>query len=105
MGKEKEREEFEFASITDAKEAAAYLDSLAKGFKEGRIVLSAADQEIFLTPEGDLDVEIAAKKKEEKSKIELQISWKKATPSTGEPLAITSAGASVTLPPKKEAKA
>jgi amphi-Trp domain-containing protein len=103
MGKDKE--EFEFASITEAKEVAAYLDSFAKGFKEGRIVLSAADQEIFLVPEGDLEVEVLAKRKEDKSKIEIQVSWKKPVLSEGETLTISSAGSSVTIPSKEKAKA
>ena len=75
MGKEKQ--EFEFAAITDTKDAAGYLEAIAKGLREGRINIAAGDQQIELVPAGDIDVEILAKRKDDKSKLELEISWKK----------------------------
>lgn len=69
-------EEFEHESIQDNESVGTFLDLLIDGFKKGKIKLSAEDQQIELTPNNILHFDINAKKKGNKSKLTIKLSWR-----------------------------
>ena len=72
----KNEEEFEHESIQDNETISSYLESLIEGFKKGKIVLTADNQQIELNPNNILHFDLSAKKKENKSKITIRLSWR-----------------------------
>jgi amphi-Trp domain-containing protein len=70
-------EEFEHESIQDNQTIGAYLESLVEGFQKGKIVLKAEKQEIELHPNNILHLDLSAKKKGNKSKMTIRLSWRK----------------------------
>lgn len=69
-------EEFEHESIQDNESVGAYLQSLIEGFKKGKIVLSAEQQNIELNPNNILHFDLSALKKGNKSKLTIKLSWR-----------------------------
>ncbi|MCG8333167.1 MAG: amphi-Trp domain-containing protein [Proteobacteria bacterium] len=70
-------EEFEHESIQDNQTIGTYLESLVEGFKKGKIVLTAEKQEIELHPNNILHFDLSAKKKGNKSKMTIRLSWRR----------------------------
>lgn len=68
--------EFEHESIQDNQSIGAYLESLIEGFKKGKIVLTDEKQEIELNPNNILHFDLNAKKKGNKSKLTIKLSWR-----------------------------
>lgn len=73
-----DNEEFEHESIQDNESVGAYLESLIEGFKKGEIVLSADNQIIKLNPNNLLHFDLNAKKKGNKSRLTIKLSWRHA---------------------------
>ncbi len=73
---------FTYESLQDAETIAKYLQSLIEGFEKGNIALKSDQEELMLHPEGMITFSVRAKKKKnEKTKLTLKISWKQ----TGNP--------------------
>ncbi len=67
---------FEYASYQDLETIQKFLESLNQGFAKERIVLSSGDDTIELAPKNLLKFTVRAKKKEDKTKLSIKISWK-----------------------------
>jgi amphi-Trp domain-containing protein len=57
-----------------------YLNSVAAGFKNGSLVITAGEKSITFQPEGEIEMELKAKKKEEECSIDIRLSWVEAQP-------------------------
>jgi len=67
---------FMYESLQDAESIAAYLHSLIEGFQKRRIALRSDGGELFLHPKDLLTFAVQAKKKNDKTKLTIKISWK-----------------------------
>ena len=67
---------FEYASYQDLDTIQKFLESLNQGFAKERIVLNSGDDTIELEPKNLLKFSVRAKKKEDKTKLSIKISWK-----------------------------
>jgi amphi-Trp domain-containing protein len=77
MSKTKDKTgEFEYESLQDTDSIVAYLETIAAGFRTGRLLFCWGDQEMVLRPGGLLDFEVKARSKDGRVKVDLQISWK-----------------------------
>jgi len=90
MSKPKEKTgEFEYESLQDTESIVTYLESIAAGFRTGRLLFCWGDQEMVLRPEGLLDFEVKARRKDGRVKVDLRIGWKeKDAQSVQQPLLI-----------------
>jgi amphi-Trp domain-containing protein len=77
-----QKNNFEYESVQDVTSIQRFLKSLTEGFEKGQIKFNSQEEELVLNPEGLLDFKIRAKLKDDKSKIELKISWKKSPSQT-----------------------
>jgi amphi-Trp domain-containing protein len=69
-------QEFEFEGAASPAEAADALIRIAEGIRARSLSLSMGDDEITVFPAGDLSLEIEAREKKGKAKIEIAIAWK-----------------------------
>ena len=67
---------FEYESYQDLETIQKFLESLTQGFAKEQIVLSSGDDTIELQPKNLLKFSVSAKKKEDKTKLSIKISWK-----------------------------
>jgi amphi-Trp domain-containing protein len=67
---------FEYASMQDVQSIRKFLQTLNQGFENGKIVLSSDKDEVVLRPQYLLKFAIKAKKKGNKCKLSLKMSWK-----------------------------
>jgi amphi-Trp domain-containing protein len=67
-----------FSGTVSAIEAAEYLESLAKGIRDGSMLLESGDTSLTLelAQEVKLDVEAAGDTEKGKSSVELSLSWR-----------------------------
>jgi amphi-Trp domain-containing protein len=72
-----QKNDFEYESVQDVASIQRFLKSLTEGFEKGQIKFTSEEEELVLNPQGLLDFKIRAKLKDDKSKIEVKISWKK----------------------------
>lgn len=68
-------EEFTFQSLQDPESIVKYLDALGQGLSSGRLFLGTKKKKLILEPNGLLTLDVKAKRKERKVKLELKISW------------------------------
>ncbi|PYO01208.1 MAG: hypothetical protein DMD91_08440 [Candidatus Rokuibacteriota bacterium] len=71
-----ERNEFEFEGMSTPSEAADTLNRIADGIRARSLALSLGDDALTVHPAGDLSLEIEAREKKGKAKIEIAIAWK-----------------------------
>ena len=67
---------FEYESYQDLDTIQKFLESLNQGFAKERIIFSSGDDTIELEPKNLLKFSVSAKKKEDKTKLSIKISWK-----------------------------
>jgi amphi-Trp domain-containing protein len=70
---------FEFEGSATPAEAAEFLTRIAEGIRARALSLSMGNDEVTISPDGDLSLEIEARKKRNKTKIEVAIVWKRVT--------------------------
>jgi len=68
-------EEFNFKSLQDPESIVKYLDALGQGLSSGRLFLGTKKKKLILEPNGLLNLDVKAKRKERKVKLEIKISW------------------------------
>lgn len=68
-------DEFKHESLQDRETIVRYLNAIKDGFVKGRISLGSKEKKIVLEPRGLLDLEIRAKRKNNRVKISLKVSW------------------------------
>ncbi|EFK11413.1 conserved hypothetical protein [delta proteobacterium NaphS2] len=71
-----EEDRFNCESLEDTETIAKYLQSLIDGFEKKEISLKSDEGEFVLHPGDMIDLTVKAKKKRNKSKLTLKISWK-----------------------------
>jgi amphi-Trp domain-containing protein len=71
------RARFEFVRIAPPEEIAEYLTSFAGGLKRGEVMLESGERRVRLVPAADLKLELAVKQRDDKGRIEVQISWRR----------------------------
>ena len=71
-----EEDRFNCESLQDSETVAKYLQSLIHGFEKGEIALKSDVGEFVLHPGDMIDLTVKAKRKRNKSKLTLKISWK-----------------------------
>lgn len=89
MNKKGQKEEFEFSTFAEPHIVAEYLESLATALRNGTVRLTSGGEEMYLAPEGAIELDVEAKKKEGKAKLVLKLSWEKKAEMKAEPLMIT----------------
>ncbi len=72
-------DEFKYESLQDRETIVKYLNALKDGFIKGKISLGNKEKKIVLEPKGLLSLEVRAKKKNDRVKIALKVSWKTGT--------------------------
>lgn len=75
-------DEFEHESLQDTESIVTYLEALASGLRSGRLLFCWGDSELILKPNGLLQFAVKARKKDDRMKVSIKISWK--DPSTQE---------------------
>ena len=75
---------FEFEGAATPAEAAEVLTRIAEGIRARALSLSIGDEEMTVFPDGDLSLEIEAREKKDKAKIEVAIAWRRVTPEDGD---------------------
>jgi amphi-Trp domain-containing protein len=68
--------EFKHESYQDRETILEYLNAIVDGITKGTMTLGDEKNRIDLEPEGLLKFKIEAKRKEDRSKLSLQVSWK-----------------------------
>ncbi len=69
-------EQFEHESFQDNETIGKYLGALMEGFQKGTITLSSEGDQLVLTPNNILQFQVKARKKGNKNKLSIKISWK-----------------------------
>lgn len=69
------RKEFNFSSSTKREKVATYLDALAKGFRDGTLDFRAGEDEITLSPKGDIMIDVRARVKGYRNKVVVEFRW------------------------------
>lgn len=70
-----QREEFKHESLQDPHSIVRYLNALADGISKGQLTLGTEAEQFAVRPEGLLKLEIKAKRKSDRVKIEMEIAW------------------------------
>jgi amphi-Trp domain-containing protein len=70
---------FEFEGAATPAEAAEVLTRIAEGIRARALALSMGSEELTMFPDGDLSLEIEAREKRDKARIEVAIAWKQNT--------------------------
>lgn len=69
-------DEFKFESLQDRESIAKYLEALKDGILKGKIILGNAEKTISLEPKGLLNLEVKAKRRNDKVKLTIRCNWK-----------------------------
>jgi len=84
-----ETNKVELKQIQKISEVVTYLEGLLKGFQAGKIVVQQGDSFVSLMPAEQVEIEVSAKKKKDKEKFCLELSWHGANALCNEPVKIT----------------
>lgn len=92
MGK---KQSFEHESLQDRESIVAYLETITEGLRSGRVEIRQGEEELILEPEGLLTLGIRAVRKRDRTRLDLRISWRDASPEEDQaPLEISAPEAS-----------
>ncbi len=99
-----ETNKVELKQIQKISEAVTYLEGLLKGLKAGRIVVQHGDNFVSLVPAEQVQIDVSAKKKKDKEKFSLVLSWHAATADGVGPIKITTKEPICTTPSTTKGK-
>ena len=68
-------DEFKHESLQDLKSIGQYLEALTEGLRSGRVELSDESGQLVLHPSGLLSLELRAKRRGNRAKLQLKLSW------------------------------
>jgi amphi-Trp domain-containing protein len=71
---------FEFEGAATPAEAAEVLMRIAEGIRARALSLSLGEESLTVFPGSDLSLEIEAREKKDKARIEVAIAWRRAAP-------------------------
>jgi len=76
------REELEFSTTTRGAQVAEYLNRIADGLRQGTLTIGAAGHTVQLQPSETIRLEVEVENRVDKGKgsLQLEISWKTASP-------------------------
>jgi amphi-Trp domain-containing protein len=69
------KSEFKHESLQDGASIVAYLEALANGIRDQRLVLKNDNRELVLEPRGLLSLEVSAKAGASRSRVVIEVSW------------------------------
>jgi len=69
-------EQFEYDSLQDNQTIIRYLRALIEGFEKGKIMFNSDEEQVELYPNNLLQFNVKVRKKDDKSKLSMKISWK-----------------------------
>jgi amphi-Trp domain-containing protein len=70
------KKDIEFKVAGTNEQLAEYLEKLAAGLRESTLYIEQGNQAITLNPSEDITLELEAKKKDEKQKLSIKLSWR-----------------------------
>ncbi len=76
-------EEFKFESVQDCQSICSYLQALCEGFSKKHLELRSDRDAFAVTPAGMLKFTLKAKKKRDRVKLKIELSWKNGLEETG----------------------
>lgn len=68
-------DEFKHESLQDLKSIGQYLKALTEGLESGRVELSDDNGQLMLHPYGLLNLELRAKRRGNRAKLQLKLTW------------------------------
>ncbi len=78
-------ERFSFESYQDTETIRSYLESLIEGIGKQRLLLAAEGKEIELNPAGLLRITVNARRKGDKNRLSIEMSWNERKKKSAEP--------------------
>ena len=85
--------EFEYEALTEAHDAAGYLEALAAGIRAGQLTLTSGDDPLDLRPQGLMKTRLTSKRGARRARLTVRLSWREGDAqdvASGAPLKITS---------------
>jgi len=70
------KKEINFKKEMEVTEVVSYLKALAESLEAGKVVVDVGDQVVSLTPAGEIELEVEAKRRENREKLSLNLRWK-----------------------------
>jgi amphi-Trp domain-containing protein len=72
-----EKQSIEFSSEMETESAAGHLEALAKGLRDGRVLIESGDRSVALETSRNLSLELEARINPEKGKssLEIKLAW------------------------------
>lgn len=70
------KKEFEHESLQDRDSLAQYLQTVTKGFQDGRLAVSSRGEDIALEPRGLIQFELRASQRPDRGRLTLRFTWK-----------------------------
>ncbi len=68
-------DEFKYDSVQDRISIVKYLNAISEGIENGHLLFGTDQKDIVFEPQGLLRLEIKAKHKDKKAKLEIKIGW------------------------------
>jgi amphi-Trp domain-containing protein len=68
--------EFKHESLQDCNSIADYLKVITEGFQNGELMFRNDKEQILLRPDGMIQMEVKARKKDKKVKLSVKLYWK-----------------------------
>ena len=75
-------EEFKHESLQDRVSIARYLQALQEGLEKGHLELVSDEKTVVLDPDGLVELEVRAKRKGNRRKLSIKLSWRDDDPKT-----------------------
>ncbi len=97
------KNELKYKAVLGKDQIIEHLESLMHAIKEGRLNVLHADQALCLAPDENLKLELKAEVKENKEKIELELSWREGMEATEQAGELTISSAEQTMESPLEA--
>ncbi|MBD3400422.1 MAG: amphi-Trp domain-containing protein [Candidatus Coatesbacteria bacterium] len=69
-------ETFEYESLQDVKSVIKYLRAICDGFDKGLLIFGKRDNQVVLEPRGLIKMNLDVKRKKDRNKITLKLSWR-----------------------------
>jgi amphi-Trp domain-containing protein len=97
-----DKETLEFSGSVEPHAAAAYLEALARGLRDGRILIESGDKSLSLETASEISLELEAETNPDKAKssVEIALSWRIVQPVAEEapPSLLIASGATASVP-------
>lgn len=68
-------DEFRYESLQDTNTIVKYLNAISEGIENGCLLFEVNQKKVIFNPQGFLKLDIKAKQKERKAKLDIKISW------------------------------